>query len=646
MEPLEHSVLKKPLDGGSLEGISVVDLFEHLVMEPLEHSVLVTTLDVRPLMELSVWEPLEHSDCVVTDHVDLDSLWMAPWDAGGTLGGSCRPTVPTWRSVSFGGSAIPPAVFVDKDCSRLFWILGRMCVLDVNVGQTGVLTGSLGDDPQMNFPRSPMSPGDVGMLLSVSVSPMGNTSRRRGSVGNGHSPGIDSMIVMSFPRKSSTPGEMCVVELESIAVMGFPRNSSTPDERCAVELDFPRASFPPGESCAEDRNYIRPACLAGSPVCAWTVTGSLLFGSPHRLVRSCFCSAVLFLRRIDELDIFRKSTDVPQNHLLATVISRLTPDICLLAWTVLISPSFCGEIGDLSHCKRLGQYLIPLGNFMRIVLILCYICRVFAVRFMASSRSPDMDQAGPSCAPSEPLPGTFLGLALDLRSEKLYNLAHDIPDVMGLRALRPSAAIVKVMSVPDSQCIRVVTPDDHENIGFHEILLHDMEEEELPFVTTSEHDYLRRVWPKTLFIFMSRYQQDLEHLRKECKERFGCTQSGNCTHCGKHIQRDLGKFIAFCHMELAQLWRCPVMWCTVWKGSAQDCIDHMRRTRNVPLSVKAANLAKFFSSLWRSILCCLGGLARLCPIGTGSSVGPAVMRLSGVLTCVGCMPFWRNRTRQ
>ena len=41
-----------------------------------------------------------------------------------------------------------------------------------------------------------------------------------------------------------------------------------------------------------------------------------------------------------------------------------------------------------------------------------------------------------------------------------------MPDVMGLRALRPNAAIVKVMSVRDSQCIRVVTPDDHVECGF------------------------------------------------------------------------------------------------------------------------------------------------------------------------------------
>ena len=61
-----------------------------------------------------------------------------------------------------------------------------------------------------------------------------------------------------------------------------------------------------------------------------------------------------------------------------------------------------------------------------------------------------MDQAGTSSASSAPLSGTFWGLALDLRSDKLYDLVQDIPDVMGLRDLQPSAAIVKVMSVPDS----------------------------------------------------------------------------------------------------------------------------------------------------------------------------------------------------
>ena len=52
----------------------------------------------------------------------------------------------------------------------------------------------------------------------------------------------------------------------------------------------------------------------------------------------------------------------------------------------------------------------------------------------------------------------------------------------GLHAIQPRAAVVKVMSVPDSCCVRVVIPDDHVPNKFHEILIHDMEEEDPPFV--------------------------------------------------------------------------------------------------------------------------------------------------------------------
>ena len=119
--------------------------------------------------------------------------------------------------------------------------------------------------------------------------------------------------------------------------------------------------------------------------------------------------------------------------------------------------------------------------------------------FMLSDVLSAMEQAGPSSASSAPLDGTFLRLSLDLASDQLYDLAPEIPDVMGFWARRASAAIVKVMSVPNSRCIPVVAPDDHVNIGFHEVLLHDMEEENLPFMALSELDCLRQSWPKPLF---------------------------------------------------------------------------------------------------------------------------------------------------
>ena len=59
--------------------------------------------------------------------------------------------------------------------------------------------------------------------------------------------------------------------------------------------------------------------------------------------------------------------------------------------------------------------------------------------------------------------------------DKLYDLPENIQDGMGLQALRPSAAVCKVMTIPNSNCVRIVTPDEHVSTGFHEILVYDME---------------------------------------------------------------------------------------------------------------------------------------------------------------------------
>ena len=155
---------------------------------------------------------------------------------------------------------------------------------------------------------------------------------------------------------------------------------------------------------------------------------------------------------------------------------------------------------------------------------------------------PVVNQARAAVATTKLLPGTFLGLGLDLRSDKLYDLGGAIPDVMGLRAIQPRAAVVKVMSVSDSRCVRVVVPDDHLANRFHEILMYDIEDEEQPFVVLSELGCLRLDWPKALFTFMARYQFEPNQMCKECREQFGST----------HIQQNMGKHIALYHLELAQ----------------------------------------------------------------------------------------------
>ena len=67
---------------------------------------------------------------------------------------------------------------------------------------------------------------------------------------------------------------------------------------------------------------------------------------------------------------------------------------------------------------------------------------------MATDKLTNSEQTGP-------LPGTFLGPCLDIRSERLYDFTPDIQDAMELRALRPSAELVKTMSVRDSQSVAI-----------------------------------------------------------------------------------------------------------------------------------------------------------------------------------------------
>ena len=57
------------------------------------------------------------------------------------------------------------------------------------------------------------------------------------------------------------------------------------------------------------------------------------------------------------------------------------------------------------------------------------------------------------------------------------------------------------MSVPDSNCVRVITPDEHVPTGFHEIIIEDMGLTEWPKVSMSDLGCLRLDWPQEFFTF-------------------------------------------------------------------------------------------------------------------------------------------------
>ena len=154
-------------------------------------------------------------------------------------------------------------------------------------------------------------------------------------------------------------------------------------------------------------------------MCALTVTGSLLFGSPHRRVRGRFHSTLLCVLRFDGLDVVRWSTDIQYGFhalLLVTIRSRLTPDIITSVLIVSGSGSSCGACviahwerylieHDRSEFCRCRQCLVPYWNLAWIVpIVVCLSYSAVAGSFMASGRSSEMDPSSVSLAP---LLGTF-----------------------------------------------------------------------------------------------------------------------------------------------------------------------------------------------------------------------------------------------
>ena len=178
LEPLEHSVLEMALDGELIVDLSVLEPLEHSVLEvarnggpmagisvlePLEHSVPEVTLVWGDylLIKMTVSDPLEHSGLGVTVHVYMDSLWMAPWDAGRTLKNNYRHGMAIWRDVlccvvRLSRMLVLPAT----GYLRSFGGIGMTCIIDLNAGESTV--DMLGDDTQTDFPRPQFPPGGGG----------------------------------------------------------------------------------------------------------------------------------------------------------------------------------------------------------------------------------------------------------------------------------------------------------------------------------------------------------------------------------------------------------------------------------------------------------------------------------------------------
>ena len=180
---------------------------------------------------------------------------------------------------------------------------------------------------------------------------------------------------------------------------------------------------------------------------------------------------------------------------------------------------------------------------------------------------------------------------VDIDSAELVSLGS-FPDKVGL--FGKDAAVSRILRGRDSRSVRLLVPDTRSvDRSYHSVTVVDMEDEREPMVVIEDMTRLRELWPAEVFNHMKWYQQDLELMRKSAKKQYSQTRPMPCRFCGKVIRVDMYCHMARLHLDLVQLWRCPIAWCTTWKGSPQDCLEHLRNGHDAPWISKTASIEKY-----------------------------------------------------
>ena len=182
---------------------------------------------------------------------------------------------------------------------------------------------------------------------------------------------------------------------------------------------------------------------------------------------------------------------------------------------------------------------------------------------------------------------------VDIDSVEVVTLGS-FPDKVGLFGRRKDAAVSRIMQGRDSGSIRFLVPDARGlDQNFHDVTIVDMDDEREPTVTPADMTRLCELWPPEIFNHMRWFQQDLELMRKSAKREFSQLRPMPCKFCGKEIRVDMYRHVARLHLDLVQLWRCPIAWCTTWKGSPQDFLEHVRNGHDVLWISKTTSIEKY-----------------------------------------------------
>ena len=238
--------------------------------------------------------------------------------------------------------------------------------------------------------------------------------------------------------------------------------------------------------------------------------------------------------------------------------------------------TFCGTVWDNTSSEELTRR-----------------CGDFSVCQTMNGAALVDDRSGVTFSAELCIPWDAPEAVVDIDSAELIILGS-FPHKVGLFGRRKDAAVSRIFMGRDSRSVRFLVPDTRGvDLSYHDVTVVDMEDEREPMVVLADMTRLQELWPPEVFIHMKWYQQDFELMRKSARKQYSHTRPMPCKFCGKVIRVDMYHHVARLHLDLVQLWRCPIAWCTTWKGSPQDCLEHLRNGHDTPWISKTACIEKY-----------------------------------------------------
>ena len=155
------------------------------------------------------------------------------------------------------------------------------------------------------------------------------------------------------------------------------------------------------------------------------------------------------------------------------------------------------------------------------------------------------------------------------------------PDVFGLRAFDEKMPVTRMLPGSSPCDLRLLIPDTTiGQDGFHDVVIENLigtSTWRSRHVSPSDVIALRRRWLQAVFQVMRKPSVELEKLRRETyvglQTAYRYNGRGYCPVCDIRTEHSFDLHMMCHHLDL--VWRCPVEWCAVWKGSVRECRDHL-----------------------------------------------------------------------